>query len=101
MLSDQRLRQPDPRTAAPMTDYRRDFYDRYRSTHTGQRDAGATAQAHAARFPLWDRLIAPHLPRNLDAAILDCGCGEGYLLSWLKARGYHRASGIDASPEEV
>lgn len=84
-----------------MTDYRRDFYDRYRSTHTGQRDAGATAQAHAGRFPLWDRLIAPHLPRNLDAAILDCGCGEGYILSWLKARGYYRASGIDASPEEV
>jgi SAM-dependent methyltransferase len=84
-----------------MSDYRRDFYDRYRTTHTRHRDNGATAQAHAARFPIWERLIAPHLPADLNAAILDCGCGEGYIVSWLKARGYHRASGIDASPEEV
>lgn len=33
--------------------------------------------------------------------MLDCGCGEGYIVSWLKARGYVRAGGVDASPEEI
>jgi 2-polyprenyl-3-methyl-5-hydroxy-6-metoxy-1,4-benzoquinol methylase len=84
-----------------MSDYRRDFYARYRSSHVEHRDLGGTAQAHARRFPIWDRLIAPHLPENRDAVVLDCGCGEGYIVSWLQARGYRRAGGIDASPEEV
>lgn len=84
-----------------MSDYRRDFYERYRSTHVEHRDEGGTAQAHAHRFPIWDRLIAPHLPPDRDAVVLDCGCGEGYLVSWLRARGYRQASGVDASPEEV
>jgi SAM-dependent methyltransferase len=84
-----------------MNDYRRDFYQRYRSTHITQRDEGGTAEAHRRRFPLWERLVGPHLPKDRDAVVLDCGCGEGYLLSWLLARGYHRASGVDASPEEV
>ena len=84
-----------------MSDYRRDLYDRYRTTHTAQRDDGATAEAHARRFPIWERLLGPHLPRNLDAAILDCGCGEGYIVSWLRARGYRAAAGVDASAEEV
>jgi SAM-dependent methyltransferase len=84
-----------------MSDYRREFYERYRSTHVEPRDAGGTARAHELRFPIWERLIAPHLHESRDAVVLDCGCGEGYILSWLKARGYRRASGVDASPEEV
>lgn len=86
-----------------MNDYRREFYERYRTTHVSKekRKAGGTAQAHARRFPKWDRLIGPYLPASKDAVIVDCGCGEGYLVSWLRARGYHRAAGIDASPEEV
>lgn len=84
-----------------MTDYRREFYRLYRSTHTGRRDEGGTTQAHEARFPAWERLIAPHLPSDRASAVLDCGCGEGYIVSWLQARGYHRARGVDASSEEV
>ena len=84
-----------------MNDYRRDFYEHYRSTHVRHRDPGGTAQAHAQRFAIWDRLIGPHLPADRDAVVLDCGCGEGYIVSWLQARGYRRSSGLDASPEEV
>jgi len=84
-----------------MTDYRGEFYRLYRSTHSGRRDEGGTTQAHEARFPVWERLIAPHLPQDRSSAVLDCGCGEGYIVSWLKARGYHRARGVDASAEEV
>jgi 2-polyprenyl-3-methyl-5-hydroxy-6-metoxy-1,4-benzoquinol methylase len=84
-----------------MNDYRRDFYQRYRTTHVETRKAGGTAEAHAHRFPHWDRLIGPHLPVDRDAVVLDCGCGEGYLVSWLQTRGYRRAGGVDASLEEV
>ena len=84
-----------------MDDYRRDFYKRYRTTHVETRKPGGTPEAHARRFPKWDRLIGPHLPRDRDGVVLDCGCGEGYLVSWLQARGYRRAGGVDASPEEV
>lgn len=84
-------------------DYRRGFYERYRTTHISneKRKAGGTAQAHARRFPKWDRLIGPYLPTDRDAQVVDCGCGEGYLVSWLHARGFRNAAGVDASPEEV
>jgi 2-polyprenyl-3-methyl-5-hydroxy-6-metoxy-1,4-benzoquinol methylase len=86
-----------------MSDYRREFYERYRTTHVSKekRKAGGTVQAHARRFPKWDRLIGPYLPTDKDAVIVDCGCGEGYLVSWLHARGFHNAVGVDASREEV
>jgi 2-polyprenyl-3-methyl-5-hydroxy-6-metoxy-1,4-benzoquinol methylase len=92
---------PEPSDPRRATDYRRRFYDRYRSTYVEKRDPGGTAEAHARRFPIWERLIARHLPASRDALILDCGCGEGYLVSWLVSRGYRRASGVDASAEEV
>src|SRR5512145_2675757 len=84
-----------------MDDYRRDFYKRYRTTHVETRKPGGTPEDHARRFSKWDRLIGTHLPRDRDGVVLDCGCGEGYLVSWLQARGYRRAVGVDASPEEV
>jgi 2-polyprenyl-3-methyl-5-hydroxy-6-metoxy-1,4-benzoquinol methylase len=84
-----------------VNDYRHDFYKRYRTTHVEPRKAGGTVQAHRRRFPKWDRLIGPHLPVDRDAVVLDCGCGEGFLVSWLQDRGYRRAGGLDASPEEV
>ncbi len=101
MLNERPRTFPESSDGRGATDYRRRFYDGYRSTYVEQRDAGGTTEAHARRFAIWDRLIAPHLPASRDAVILDCGCGEGYVVSWLLARGYHRASGIDASPEEV
>lgn len=36
-----------------------------------------------------------------DARILDCGCGMGHLIRMLKAKGFKRTCGIDASPEMV
>ncbi len=41
------------------------------------------------------------LPRNLDAKILDIGCGFGQFLSALKDKGYTQLTGIDISPQAV
>jgi SAM-dependent methyltransferase len=47
--------------------------------------------------PTYGRL----LPADLEARILDVGCGMGHLLYYLKAKGYHNIMGVDVSPEQV
>jgi ubiquinone/menaquinone biosynthesis C-methylase UbiE len=59
------------------------------------------ATARAERDHFWfrgfRRFVAPFIAQAIDgqtnAAILDCGCGTGYNLSWLRDHG--RAVGID------
>jgi SAM-dependent methyltransferase len=84
-----------------MQDYREEFYKLYRSTHVGPRKGEATLKSHTRRFSKWDRLIAPFLPAARDAVIVDCGCGNGQIVSWLLHKGYSKAFGVDGSPEEV
>jgi SAM-dependent methyltransferase len=43
--------------------------------------------------------IAPFLPADRDAPILDLGCGSGHLLFDLLARGYRRLTGLDQNPD--
>lgn len=47
------------------------------------------------------RTVGPLLPAGRGARILDAGCGEGALLSFLRDRGYSALSGFDLSPENV
>jgi len=47
--------------------------------------------------PTYGRL----LPVDLEARILDIGCGMGHFLYYLKAKGYHNIMGVDVSPEQV
>jgi 2-polyprenyl-3-methyl-5-hydroxy-6-metoxy-1,4-benzoquinol methylase len=52
-------------------------------------------------FKSFDRTLGNWLPKNLDTAILDIGCGEGTLLFFLKEKGYRNLSGFDLSIENV
>ncbi len=52
-------------------------------------------------FRSLERVYAPHLPLDRDAALLDAGCGEGSFLSFLAARGYRNLAGFDLSEENV
>jgi 2-polyprenyl-3-methyl-5-hydroxy-6-metoxy-1,4-benzoquinol methylase len=58
--------------------------------------------AAAAR---WGRAYAWYLrgwlPARRDAAIADLACGQGWLLYWLKSRGYRNLSGVDIAPDQV
>lgn len=82
-------------------DYRSRFYELYRSTHLAHRGKPATRKAFAKRYGKWDRQIGPYLPEDRQAAILDCGCGNGQIVAWLRDRGYELATGVDGSIEEV
>lgn len=54
-----------------------------------------------ARYPLWENLLLPYLPAEKNARILDVGCGDGAILTWLLEIGYTNVLGIDLSAEEV
>jgi len=53
------------------------------------------------RHAYYQTYIAPFLPGEPDAAILDIGCGTGGILVWLKSLGYTNVEGIDASVQAV
>ena len=45
--------------------------------------------------------IAPHLPRDREARILEIGFGLGCVLDYLQAAGYRRYSGVETDEEAV
>lgn len=80
--------------------YRRLLYGSYRSTHfaASNPDAGPL---RASRHESYGREIGGLLPSDSNARILDAGCGSGFLLEFLRERGYTNACGVDASQEQV
>lgn len=82
-------------------DYREEFYRLYRTTHVEPRKGPATLKSHTRRYPKWDKLIGPYLPPDRGSRIVDCGAGNGQIVSWLLQRGYSGAFGVDGSAEEV
>ncbi len=45
--------------------------------------------------------ISKHFPHNTFTRILDCGCGTGGMMAYLKLKGYQNLSGFDNSPTAV
>jgi len=72
------------------------LYASYVTTHGARKDPQNESR-------LFKRDILPHLPSPLlfESAILDIGCGQGYLVQQLIAHGYHNSLGIDVSQEQV
>src|SRR5581483_393355 len=52
-------------------------------------------------FKAFDRTLGKFLPHDVQAPILDVGCGEGALLAYFSARGYSNLAGFDLSPANV
>lgn len=70
------------------------LYENYATTHAGLGHADSVVWA-------FRRDVAPHLPLDREAQILDLGCGQGGLLTALREAGYRAARGVDISPEQV
>jgi 2-polyprenyl-3-methyl-5-hydroxy-6-metoxy-1,4-benzoquinol methylase len=70
------------------------LYRAYASDHAGV-DDGVAVRLVARRD------IVPHLPADRGARVVDVGCGQGGLVRELIRSGYHRAEGVDVSPEQV
>ncbi len=82
-------------------DFRTQLYDRYVSGFKSEN--AALTPAELRHYYEWcDVRYYPNL-RNLShsAAILELGCGHGRILSYLRAKGFTNAKGIDISQEQI
>ena len=82
-------------------DYRKAFYSKYVSTHTSHRYGDVAATTVGGNYPLWRRSFRRFLPGRTSAVVLDCGCGDGSFLAWLRAEGFMELTGVDLSREQV
>lgn len=63
--------------------------------------APSSVGGFAARAPTLRSIVHKYFPGNLEAAILDLGCGHGALLYFAREAGYRRLRGVDVSPQQV
>lgn len=75
------------------------LYARY-NTYS-RRTTVQDARTRKVIFRAFERTLGPWLPVDCVTPILDIGCGEGALLTFLRERGYINLSGFDLSPENV
>ena len=83
-----------------MVEYRMRIYNAY---VTGRNKALApeTLQGLKPRLPSLRKLVRQHFPPDLNAAMLDLGCGHGALIHVARKMGYRNMHGVDGSPEQV
>ncbi|KLL11939.1 class I SAM-dependent methyltransferase [Protofrankia coriariae] len=79
---------------ARITNLRDRMYGQYATTHAGIR-------APTADDLVFRQEIRAHLPADRDIDVIDIGCGQGAIVRQLLDAGYHRARGVDISPEQV
>lgn len=80
--------------------YRETLYKKYFSTQAGRHVDNIDVLLNHEMCQL-EADVAPFLPSNKNARILDIGCGYGNLLLFLQKKGYSQTVGIDLSSEQV
>jgi 2-polyprenyl-3-methyl-5-hydroxy-6-metoxy-1,4-benzoquinol methylase len=81
-----------------VTDFRDRLYARYVTCFK----ASASGPSDNALARWADTRYLPHLlPLAKESKILEIGCGDGQMLSYLGRKGFTNASGIDGSAEQV
>ena len=53
------------------------------------------------RLPMLQKLVRQHFPPDLNATVLELGCGHGALIHVARQMGYRNIHGVDNSPEQV
>ncbi|HYF63801.1 MAG TPA: class I SAM-dependent methyltransferase [Herpetosiphonaceae bacterium] len=72
------------------------IFDNY-TNHCGQFNSADPSTL----FPDYDLNLRALLPADRTAEVLDFGCGRGQFLTYLRARGYARAMGVDLSRSQI
>src|SRR6266568_2366300 len=86
------------RMLATKPDYRERLYGSYVQTHMA-RIRDITLDGVRRDFPILRKTVAPFLPTDKNAKILDIGCGFGSLVLFLRENGCRNVEGIDNSPQ--
>jgi predicted TPR repeat methyltransferase len=83
------------------SDFRKELYKRYNSTfkiHISNFDSTSIKK-------MWRSYDFRYLPLisdfGKDSLILELGCGRGYMLEYLRNRGFNNLKGIDISEEQI
>lgn len=81
------------------TPWKQRVYEAYASSATPS--GGGSDAGYRRRLPYLAARVAPLLPKDRAAEIVDLGCGPGHLVRFLGELGYTRVRGVDISPEQV
>ena len=84
----------------PINDYRTRIYNSYVYARQ-QALAPESLAGLKPRLPFLRKLVHQHFPPDLNAAILELGCGHGALIHVARQMGYRNIHGVDGSPEQV
>jgi SAM-dependent methyltransferase len=82
------------------SDYRTRIYNAYVNAQQ-QALAPESLVGLKPRFPMLRKLVREHFPPDLNAAILELGCGHGALIHVARQMDYRHLHGLDGSPEQV
>lgn len=82
------------------SDYRTRIYNAYLSC-TYKPMAPETLADLKPRVPFLRRLVRRHFPPDVNASVLDLGCGHGALIHVAREAGYRNVQGVDGSLEQV
>jgi SAM-dependent methyltransferase len=82
------------------TTYRARIYSKYSSARHVPL-APLSIEGLTPRAPYLQRLIRKHFPSDLQASIVDLGCGHGAIVHFARQAGYVNVRGVDDSPEQV
>jgi SAM-dependent methyltransferase len=77
----------------------RDYYQ-FQAQARGVRCLQDVERLARERAYLYERLVRRWLPGDPASPIAELGCGHGSFLAWLRASGFTRLEGVDASPEQ-
>ena len=75
------------------------MYSKYNTTQGTNSKAKSILGSKTAK--IFDARYSSYLPLDLNARIIDVGCGSGRMLEWLRKKGFKNLEGIDASEEQV
>ena len=81
--------------------YKKRFYASYVSALNSHLYGEINVSDIERQYPAWKSQFGRFLPSNTGAFIVDLGCGNGGLVSWLHSQGFINAGGVDVSKEQI
>lgn len=83
------------------SDFRKKLYEKYNSSFKIYL-SDFNSKSIMSMWKSYDYMYLPLFSSySNDSAILDLGCGRGYMLEYLKNHGYNNLKGIDISEEQI
>ena len=84
-----------------MSDYKKDFYQKYESTHLNVREEKMSQSYFVKRKKMMINMYQQYFPKNKNSMILDLGCGYGEMTGALQDQNYVNVSGCDVGEDQI